>query len=161
MLCRIRAVADYVNASKAAIPHSSTLLTSLQEGQLNHLTSLIKSCTLDVAEAAAVLNVLAADSSDPAVAAAFTVEQRAVLAEAVVATKTTVGESASGTGVVAKQRAQTHYYFYNYLTEDDWKTVFVGNPMNSVKVLATRAHTIGLVYPSELTVVAIIAMRRK
>ena len=55
--------------------------------------------------------------------------------------------------------SQSHFFMYNYMTEEDWNLLLMqSSPGMKMKVIVDRGLTIGLVYPSEKTIVSIIAI---
>lgn len=156
MFARLNVVADYVCASKAALGEDSAAVTSLQNTQVDHLKTVFATGRMDLDDAAAVLQSLAADGKG-SVAKAFTSEQRRTLAEAVA--NASGGNTQQPMVASGKSKLQTHYHFHQYLTESDWKVLMTTSDNNSkLSTLVKRAHKVGLTHPSELTVVAIVAI---
>ena len=114
---------------------------------------LLKSEVLAVDDAAALITAMVDGGN---ILATFSAEQRQSMAAAVQVATTIAEESpAKAQG----QTSQTHYFFHNYMSEGDWK-MMLGNvdSYGKVNTLVTRALAIGLTHPSELTVVALIAL---
>ena len=151
MLPRVLAIANYVGAYKRM--GSADASAKVQADQAEHVMLLLKSEVLAVDDAAALISPMVDGGS---ILATFSAEQRQSMAAAVQVATTIAEESpAKAQG----QTSQTHYFFHNYMSEGDWK-MMLGNvdSYGKVNTLVTRALAIGLTHPSELTVVALIAL---
>ena len=70
--------------------------------------------------------------------------------------KLSAGQKQKGT----KASRQTHAFFHNYLTRDDWEVLLRENaPVESrLQIIASRALSIGLFHPNELTYVGMLSI---
>jgi hypothetical protein len=112
------------------------------------------STPMDVQDASNVLQALA---SAPLVTDSFTSSQRQEMSEAVAAN---LGGPAVDQGQQKRHHQQLHYHFHKYLLESDWAVLTSPKTDNlhKVSVLVSCAHRIGLLYPTELTVTAIVSI---
>ena len=150
MFARIKAVAGFINSSKAVV--GDTAASKIQKEQVRHLLTALTSTNLQIDEASAIMHYLATDGD---VTGAFSDEDRAALAGAVVATPEVIANGASNT----KAQNQTHYYMHKYLTESDWKVIMSSSDTTAkLRTLVNRAGAVGLTHPSELSVVAMVAI---
>ena len=152
MLNRVLAIATYVETYKRM--GAADACVKVQQDQAQHVLLLLKSEVLDVSDAATLITALGdGDGSNATAVAAFSREQRQAMVAAVQVKKTIEDPKSTS------QPQQTHYFFHNYMSEGDWK-VLLGNVDSYVKVntLVSRALDVGLTHPSELTVVALIAL---
>ena len=154
MLARIKAVAGFINTSRE-ITGNSAAHQSLQKDHVDQLVQFINAEPIcNVQDSTAALQALTSD----AVASAFTEEQRHHMASALSSHSMTC----CAPGAPKKSPAQSHYHMQHYLTASDWKTMDTrrSDDVSKVHMLLERAHAIGLVYPSELTVAAIVSITK-
>jgi hypothetical protein len=156
MLATFEAVSNLVLSSKRALGSDSQSFLKLQEAQYVHLKGLVQSQRLGAAEAAAAMDSL---NNNSRVTAAFTKEHLTGLADA-------LAQQMSGATQVAalqpnhhKQPQQTNYNLHKYMTKDDYEFMCkTCTDFEKIGKLVEICHRIGLIYPTELTVVAIIAV---
>jgi len=156
MLNRVQAVAKFINSTRLALGEGDSLAATQNE-QVDQLIKYInQSLNFDVDDATAAITALKSDI----VGQAFTLQQLRLLAEAIAAKASNVPEQPSA--LPKRTAAQIHYHFQNYLTVDDWKVLGTRRSDLAAKVhiLLQRAHAIGLVYPTELTIAAIVSIMR-
>ena len=152
MFARIKAVAGFINSSKAVVGEPAA--SKLQKEQVRHLLTALTSTNLQLDEASAIMQYLAT-GADGDVEGAFSDEDRAALAGAVVTTPEVIANGASNT----KAQNQSHYYMHKYLTESDWKVIMGSSDTTAkLRTIVNRAGVIGLTHPSELSVVAMVAI---
>lgn len=152
MLARIKTVVDFINVSKSAVGEAAA--SKIQKEQLRHLLVSLTSTNLQLDEAAAIMKYFSTDA-DGAVKGAFSDEDRIALASAVVAAPQGRADDAPST----KAQNQTHYYMHKYLTESDWKLIMSSSDTTAkLRTIVNRAGSIGLTHPSELSVVAMVAI---
>lgn len=153
MLAHVRAVSGFITASKNAITDEASL-KAIQETQVANLVSVIKKSRPTMEDASTTLNELAKPSG------AFTDDQRARLASAV-ASVTSDGNIAGTTAVTTtRAQTQTHLYMMNYMTSSDWVVLQSPGTTTSDKMntLVNRCLSIGLLHPTEKTIVALMAI---
>jgi hypothetical protein len=151
MLHRLIAMANFVNTARGLL--NDDRLHATQADQCDQLVSFIKTSPADVDDRTATVAAL----SSAAVQQAFTEAQRRHIAEAVATSAGPVSPAGP-----KRETAQVHYHMQNYLTENDWSVMHTRRSDHTTKVhvLVARAHAIGLVYPTELTMAAIISILR-
>jgi hypothetical protein len=157
MLATFEAVSDLVLSSKRALGGDSESFLKLQETQYVHLKGVVQSQRIGAAEAAAAMEGL---NSNSRVTAAFTKEHLTGLANALAQQMSGESHSAgTNPNQQQKQPQQINYNVHKYMTKDDYECM--GKPYTDREKLGRLVeicHRIGLIYPTELTVVAIIAV---
>ena len=147
MLSKLSAVANFVVAAKKHIGD----VGGMQQDQADIAVKIVQSEPHDTVEAAACLSALSSDQFVDA----FTADQLKAIAVAI------AGHSTSAPVKLARAQPQVHFYFHKYLTGSDWhKLRSDSNPFIKMEVLLMRAHAIGLIYPSELTIAAVLSVLR-
>lgn len=155
MISRIVAVADFIVSSRAALGDTDATRTICKQ-HTDHLASVLRSTPVSIDEASAIFKYLSVDAP-PALKDAFSDEDRTMLAAAVVTSDTT-SMPAHG-AVAARAQQQTHYYMHKYLVASDWTVLLnSSSPHEKLLTIIKRALSIGLTHPSELTVVALVAI---
>ena len=153
MEAQLKAVVEYIIASRRALGANSSGAEGVVTTQFSHLKQLFQKGAESVSEASAVLHAL----STPSVVDAFSAEQRKDLATAL--TGAGIVASPEKAGRTTKASLQTHNFLHNYLTNDDWNAL-VGDAVltDKLAVIVNRSLKLGLTNPSEMTIVANIAL---
>lgn len=156
MLSRVQAVAKFINSTRLALGEGDSLAATQKEQGDQLIQYINQSVNFDVDDAAAAITALKSDI----VSQAFTLQQLRLFAEAIAAKASVVPEQPSA--LPKRTAAQIHYHFQNYLTVGDWKVLGTrrSDLAAQVHILLQRAHAIGLVYPTELTIAAIVSIIR-
>lgn len=153
MLSHVKAVSDFIIASKGALGDSNPAVQAIQETQVTNLVAVIKKSRPTMEDASCTLVELAKPMP------AFTDDQRSRLAAAV-AGVTSDGNMAGSTAVVTtRAQPQTHLYVMNYLTSSDWSVLQSQVGMcEKMNALLNRCFTIGLLHPTEKTMVSLLSI---
>lgn len=152
MLSRIKTVVDFIVASKAALGESDAT-TAIYNQQMKSLTEHLSATRVPLDEAAAIMKYLSTDADSPALTA-FKDADRVRLVQSLTTSSDVAALSSPG-----KSLNQTHYYMHKYLTESDWKVLTSStDTQQKIRCIVDRAIKIGLTHPSELSVVAMIAI---
>ena len=155
MMQSIKAVADYINNSRVALGPGDTLDRLIQT-QFDQLKLLLSSAPFSVDEASVVMKALSSGSDG--IDAAFSADGRKALA-AVVASANAGDAVTVKPAAIKKAGTQVHMHMQHYLTKSDWSVLVDGTRIDEkIDVLVNRALKIGLTNPSELSVVAIVAI---
>ena len=154
---QLRAVSEYIGASRAALNDETAVsgLVTQQVESLKHAFS--NGAAASVAEASSALKALS-DSGDPVILAAFSADQRKALAASITSGCQPGAGCAQATNI-GKAQNQEHFHMFNYLTRGDWDVLLNAQQMElKLRALIDRSMKIGLVNPSEKTVVALVSL---
>ena len=151
MIGRMNAAADFVISAKKQLGDAPSV-AKLQDEQAKQIILNASTMRIDVNEAAACMSILASAQF----AEAFSATQLTGMAMALAEVQTEQAPTAAGK---VKPASQVHYFFHVYLTDSDWDDMRGRSDRNrKVLVLVNRAQRIGLMYPTELTIAAMIAL---
>ena len=155
----LTAIAEYINACRHTCGDNAKI-QSLVDTQIAHIKSNMKNITLTVGDAAAILRALGDDGNE-VLCQAFTQTQRRALGSWIME-KSDSGESIAKPKTVTRAAQQEHFFFHNYLTATDWSVLTSSQYSidDRLHVLSERALAIGLLNPTEKSVVAIIALMK-
>ena len=154
MLKKYKAIVDFLNVSKLAMPHDTYV--SLQLAQMAHLTIFFANASPHLDDASATLAALAVATD------AFSVDQRTELGNVIgkaVQAQTCPIDAHLGQ---SRQRAanQTHEHMSNYLTLNDWNTIrnTTSHESTRISTMVNACLRIGLRNPCERTTAAVVAI---
>lgn len=156
MLQSIRAVAEYVNTSRLALGPGEAM-DRLEKNQFENLKVLLTSTKCKVDEASSVMKALSSGSDG--IQAAFSEDQRKALAGVIAAATNAGAVALVQPATIRKVGTQAHLHMHHYLTRADWSILVDGVRIDQkLEVIVNRALQIGCTNPSELSVVAFIAI---
>ena len=155
MLARVRAVADFIDSYKNAM-QADAEVEHLVATQVEVLKKSFAAETCDVADVSSTLRALA-DGGDPLILSSFSVGDRRALATAI--TSSVSPSAAPKATAIPKASNQTHLFLYNYLTRRDWDCIVNSqSEIEKLNTLVNRSLRIGLLNPTEKTVVAVVSL---
>lgn len=150
MIAQLTALADFITSSRSALGGGGHVDKVRQE-QVDRFNTTLQSTPLELDIASGLVQALQTDK----IRSAFTDDQRRVLAESAMNSVSITSETNNS----KRYQSQVHYHMEKYLTDADWNVLMTSSDgMSKVHTLVRRAHCIGLVYPTELTVASVVAI---
>ena len=151
MLSKIKSVAEFLSATRGAIGAGPSF-DAIAQAQTTNLESMVVRTPIEVDEAAAVMRFLMTEETG----SLFGEDGRTRLTSAIAAS---FQKPPDATVTGRSTKVQTHLHMVNYLTLDDWSFLQAeGTLASKIHRLSDRCAMVGLLYPSEMTVVAIVAL---
>ena len=150
MISRMEAITNFVIVTRTAMGPTHEKSVKTVQDQRDHALQVIRLSNLDIVGTTDLIKFIQSDTF----ANAFGPDSVAEFVEA------TLGNPTATTDGFCKGRptSQVHYYFCNYLTDGDWASLRKSDHTGMLYIMQRRAHAIGLVYPSELTVSSIVSI---
>lgn len=157
MAChKVDAVVAFLNAAVKTMG-SSDAWPGIVKSQVSAIVDFVGASPPTIQDASLALSSL----SGPAAATVFSEADRSTIATAITTTAASATPSPSPVGAPSCARAgnQSHFFMYNYMTADDWSALLMQSlPTMKMKVIVERGLDLGLAYPSEKTIVSVVAI---
>lgn len=153
---KVDAVIAFLNAAHTTMGGTAAW-PGIVQSQVHAIVDFVGSSPPTIVEASSALSSLAG----PPASIVFSAGDRSAIATAITTSATASTPSALPTAPPQCSRAgnQTHFFMCNYMTEEDWTAILMQSvPSMKMKVLVERGLDIGLKYPSEKTMVSVVAI---
>ena len=127
------------------------------KSQVNAIVDFVGASPPTIEDASLALSAL----SEQSASVVFPEADRSAIAIAITTAASSTASSSAPIAATSHMRpgSQSHFFMYNYMTEEDWNLLLMqSSPGIKMKVIVDRGLSIGLVYPSEKTIVSIVAI---
>ena len=155
MLAQFQALLNFIKAMRQSVGDDATFET-VKSTQVSHIIHLLARQSIALPEASTIMELM----SSPAASAILNDDDKKRIGMALSESmaRPFVDSAASPSGV-DNRKMQTHMYMYNYLTQQEWDLLRGSARVDAkLSVIVDRSLSIGLVMPSELTFVSMIAL---
>ena len=150
MLSRLNAIVNFVVTTRHAMGQSHESSVKVTQEQRDHALHLIRNTTLDIVETTDVIRFIQSD----AFASAFGSDTARDFNAAILNNTTSTSDGMHK----GRPTSQVHYFMANYVHAKEWHALKSTDHTGMLYLLVQRAHAIGLVFPSELSVANLVSI---
>ena len=150
MLSRLNAIVNFVVTTRHAMGSSHESSVKVTQEQRDYALHLIRNTTLDIVETTEVIRFIQSD----AFASAFGSDTARDFNAAILNNTTSTSDGMHK----GRPTSQVHYFMANYVHAKEWHALKSTDHIGMLYLLVHRAHAIGLVFPSELSVANLVSI---